>query len=240
MWEWAEQTLKSRLDLKEYPVPLEFRSQKALIGKPPKEQRVVTTTQAFSCRKIRQLRAVQVEGGASLQVLNLVIFPDLKYDLPFFGADFVTLPGGHLIALDLQPLFQTPEYQIRYSTPLLPTTNRYKQTLPWGGDLPEEATQFFSPALIWSRPKERETVSVDVFAAFREYLQHYLQMLEDAEEVTDCEQLALIKEKHLAYSRYRSEKDPARGMLTRFYGAEWTERVIHELLFDLPYTLGLD
>ena len=25
------------------------------------------------------------------------------FELPFFGADFVTLPSGHLLALDLQP-----------------------------------------------------------------------------------------------------------------------------------------
>jgi phycoerythrobilin:ferredoxin oxidoreductase len=35
------------------------------------------------------------------------------------------------------------------------------------------------------------------------------------------------------YTRYRAEKDPARGMLSRFHGAEWTESYIHEVLFDL-------
>ena len=37
----------------------------------------------------------------------------------------------------------------------------------------------------------------------------------------------------LSYIRYRAEKDPARGMLTRYYGAEWTEEYIHGFLFDL-------
>jgi len=35
------------------------------------------------------------------------------------------------------------------------------------------------------------------------------------------------------YTDYRAEKDPARGMLTRFYGSEWTENYIHTVLFDL-------
>lgn len=30
----------------------------------------------------------------------------------------------------------------------------------------------------------------------------------------------------------RRENDPARGMLTRFYGSEWTEAVIGGVLFD--------
>ncbi|MEP6489011.1 hypothetical protein NDI43_09425 [Microcoleus vaginatus GB2-A3] len=34
-----------------------------------------------------------------------MIFPHLNFDLPFFGADLVTLPGGLLITLDMQPLF---------------------------------------------------------------------------------------------------------------------------------------
>jgi hypothetical protein len=36
------------------------------------------------------------------QVLNFVIFPHMNYDLPFLGLDLVTLPGGHLIAIDMQ------------------------------------------------------------------------------------------------------------------------------------------
>ena len=35
------------------------------------------------------------------------------------------------------------------------------------------------------------------------------------------------------YTDYRAEKDPARGMLTRFHGSEWTETYIHSVLFDL-------
>jgi len=35
----------------------------------------------------------------------------MNYDLPFLGLDLVTLPGGHLIAIDMQPLFQTEEYK---------------------------------------------------------------------------------------------------------------------------------
>ena len=35
------------------------------------------------------------------------------------------------------------------------------------------------------------------------------------------------------YTAYRAEKDPARGMLGRFHGSDWTERLIHDVLFDL-------
>jgi phycoerythrobilin:ferredoxin oxidoreductase len=92
-------------DLQPYPIPIGFESKSAIVGKGKHENEVVTTSYGYQSSKLRQIRAAHVQGGSSLQVLNFVIFPKLNYDLPFFGADLVTLPGGHLIALDMQPLF---------------------------------------------------------------------------------------------------------------------------------------
>ena len=36
-----------------------------------------------------------------------------------------------------------------------------------------------------------------------------------------------------SYLNYRSKKDPARGMLTRYYGKDWTEKYIHNVLFKI-------
>lgn len=38
----------------------------------------------------------------------------------------------------------------------------------------------------------------------------------------------------LEYVRYRTEEDPARPMLSRVFGAETSERLLREVLFDLP------
>ena len=51
--------------------------------------------------------------------------------------------------------------------------------------------------------------------------------------------LADIEQAQLRYLRYRAEKDPARGMFTRFYGTEWTEEYIHGFLFDLERKLAI-
>ena len=227
--------LQERLpDLQPYPIPAGFESKSAIVGKGKHENEVVTTSYAYQSTKLRQIRAAHVQGGASLQVLNFVIFPHLNYDLPFFGGDLVTLPGGHLIALDMQPLFRDrPEYQAKYTQPILPIFESYQPHLPWGGDFPEEASQFFSPAFLWTRPQENEVVETHVFAAFKDYLQAYLDFCDRAIPVTDPEQLEEIKAAQLRYLRYRAEKDPARGMFNRFYGSEWTEEYIHGFLFDL-------
>ena len=226
--------LSDRLDLQPYSIPAGFESKSAVVGKGKHEEEILTTSYGYQSPKLRQIRAAHVQGGGALQVLNFVIFPHLNYDLPFFGADLVTLPGGHLIALDMQPLFRDdPAYQAKYTQPLLPIFESYQQHLPWGGDFPEEASQFFSPAFLWTRPKDTELVETHVFAAFKDYLRIYLDFVEQAEPVTDPETLRNIESSQLSYLHYRAEKDPARGMFNRFYGSEWTEEYIHGFLFDL-------
>ncbi|NET03276.1 MAG: phycoerythrobilin:ferredoxin oxidoreductase [Merismopedia sp. SIO2A8] len=237
--DYAIALLKQRLQLEPYPIPEGFERKQATVGKGKKQEEIVTTSYAFAAPKIRQIRAAHVQGGNSLQVLNFVIFPQLKYDLPFLGADLVTLPGGHLIALDMQPLFRDdPAYQAKYTEPLLPTFKTHQQHLPWGGDFPEEARPFFSPAFLWTRPQETEVVENRVFAAFCDYLQAYLDFVEQAQEIKDSQYLENILQAQLSYLRYRAEKDPARGMFTRFYGPEWTEEYIHGFLFDLERKLA--
>ncbi|MEG4803972.1 phycoerythrobilin:ferredoxin oxidoreductase [Microcoleus sp. ARI1-B5] len=231
--DWAIPLLGERLDLAPYPIPAGFESKECITGKGKKEQLVVTTSYAFKSPKLRQIRAAHVEGGDALQVLNFVIFPQINYDLPFFGADLVTLPGGHLIALDMQPLFHDAAYQKQYSEPILPIFNKYQKDLPWGGDFPEEAKPFFSPAFLWTRPKETEAVQTLVFDAFKDYLQAYLDLVDRAQPVTDSQRLAQILQAQRNYINYRAAKDPARGMFLRFYGEEWTEEYIHGFLFDL-------
>ncbi len=237
--DYAISYMKSRLQLEDYPIPPGFESKSAISGKGKNQYEVLTTSYGFKTSKLRQIRVAHVQGGNSLQVLNFVIFPQLNYDLPFFGADLVTLPGGQLIALDMQPLFaDKAEYQEKYTKPILPIFQAHQKYLPWGGDFPEEAKPFFSPAFLWTRPEETSTVENRVFAAFKDYLTAYLDFVEQAEAITDSQSLAAIESAQLRYIRYRAEKDPARGMFKRFYGEEWTEEYIHGFLFDLERKLA--
>lgn len=232
-------TLRSRLDLEPYPIPEGFERKEGVMGKGKKQEPVLTTSHGFKSQKLRQIRAAHVQGGSSLQVLNFVIFPDLNYDLPFFGADLVTLPGGHLIAIDMQPLFsQDRSYQAKYSEPIMPMFGEYQKDLPWGGDFPKEAQQYFSPAFLWTRPSETEVVKTKVFAAFGDYLNAYIDFVLQAEKITDSHRRSAILKAQKSYANYRAEKDPARGMLTRLYGEEWTEEYIHGFLFDLDRQLA--
>jgi phycoerythrobilin:ferredoxin oxidoreductase len=135
----------------------------------------------------------QVQDGSSLQVLYFVIFPHLNFDLPFFGADLVTLPGGLLIALDMQPLFGgDAHYQAKYTGPIEQIFQAHQPHLPWGGDFPEEPKQFFLPPFLWTRPKQTEVVETPVFAVFKDYVAGDLDFVDRAESVTSGAKLDSI------------------------------------------------
>jgi phycoerythrobilin:ferredoxin oxidoreductase len=237
--EFAIEHLRSQFNLDPYTIPAGFEFKEAVTGKGKNEAVVTTTSYAFQTDKLRQIRAAHVQGGDALQVLNFVIFPHLNYDLPFFGGDLVTLPGGHLIAIDMQPLFHDEAYQAKYAAPVMETFRHYQAHLPWGGDFPDDAKQFFSPAFLWTRPSATEDVQTHVFDAFQDYLKIYCDLVEQAAPVTDPDRLAAIRTAQLNYLHYRAEKDPARGMFRRFYGEEWTEEYIHGFLFDLERKLAV-
>ena len=81
--------------------------------------------------------------------------------------------------------------------------------------------------------KKGDEMIIDfLLPAFREYLSLYLNFLMNAEKVSPKRSLAIL-EGQKSYMKYRSQKDPARGMLTRFYGKTWTEEYIKKVLFIL-------
>jgi phycoerythrobilin:ferredoxin oxidoreductase len=232
---------ESSLDFHSYPLPDSLRRREGSSGSGARQQRVDLRVNAYRTEEhIRQARIAHIEGGSALQVLNFCIFPSLGYSLPSFAADLVTLPGGHLIALDWAPntdIASDPTYAP--NGPLADAFARHRQMLPDGGELPEAATKFFSPYFLWSRlPKggdSDEVVSTRVLAAFEDYLRSYLQLVEAATPLEGAGTLRNVREAHMDYQTYRAESDPARPMLTRLFGEEYAEQLIREVLFDLPF-----
>jgi len=118
------------------------------------------------------------------------------------------------------------------------------EILPWGGDIPKEAERFFSRYALWTRLKGEGallTIQSKVYDAFCDYLDLYLEIMSEArdldENVNVSEKsnfdLDEIQQGHTDYLNYRRDNDPARPMLTRLYGENYTEELISEVLFKL-------
>jgi len=185
--------------------------------------------------------------------------------LPIFGADIVTLPGNkHLVALDFQPVLPLdndddgkqkpslfPRQYLQLEEKLQTIHSKYQKSssdstplLPWGGDIPPQATRFFSPYALWTRLSDEnamDTVDTVVWQAFQEYTDLYLELMGAVQDDVDAGKLGLgaqtddsdnpVLDGQIEYLEYRRTNDPARPMLQRLYGNEWSERVIGDVLF---------
>ena len=241
-WRWAyflDETIKafSIFQPSPYPIKNDFLFRESFFGSSSNPKKVFLETWGLKTEKIRQARCACLQAGEITSVMNLVITPFNNYDLPFFGADFVTLPNGHLIALDLQPALKDDIIHTEYVWANLKSIHaKWQSKLPAGGDIPVDARQYFSPGFLWSRIPLGEDgdklISQIVKPAFDEYLNFFLELVRNAKMISGERSLNLLNGQK-QYMRYRAEKDPARGMLRRFFGNLWTESYINNILFDL-------
>ena len=241
-WRWSyflNKTIKafSIFQPRPYPIENNFLFRESSFGSSSNPKKVILETWGLKTEKIRQARCACLQAGEITSVMNLVISPLNNYDLPFFGADFVTLPSGHLIALDLQPALKDDIIHTQYVLEKLKLIHaNWQSKLPSGGDIPSEARQYFSPAFLWSRiplGDEGDTLISHIMKpAFDEYMDFFLDLVRDAKMISKERSLQLLNGQK-KYMRYRAEKDPARGMLRGFFGNEWTESYINNILFDL-------
>lgn len=125
--------------------------------------------------KNRETGVLDLQSGKSTHVLNFVIFPQFgRADLPVFGADLVTLPGGkHLVAIDFQPLLVDHDDNGNnddnhrccgllclpkdIESELDKLHQKYSTQLEWGGDIPIPARRYFSKYALWTRLSDNES-----------------------------------------------------------------------------------
>jgi len=241
-WRWSyflDQTIKafSIFQPRPYPINNDFLYRESFFGSSSNPKKVFLETWGLKTEKIRQARCACLQAGEITSVMNLVITPINNYDLPFFGADFVTLPNGHLIALDLQPVLKNDINHTQHVwDKLKPIHSKWQSKLPSGGDIPSEARRYFSPAFLWSKiPLGEEgdkLISQIIKPAFDEYLNCFLDLVRDAKMISKERSFKMLNGQK-EYMRYRAEIDPARGMLRSFFGELWTESYINNILFDL-------
>ena len=125
------------IELEPYPVAEELRHRSVTSGSAAKPRKVELSLQAHRSAKLRHIRAAHIQGGDGLQVLNICLFPHLEFALPTFSADLVTLPGGHLIAIDCQPNDPSAPPDTD-SERLARLYTEHRQRLPDGGPVANE------------------------------------------------------------------------------------------------------
>lgn len=226
--EHLEQSLFQQFALQSRPIPTGLEYRVSNRGRNP----ATIQSWCYECAEFRKIRYTYIDAGASAQIFNSVIYPGHHYDLPLLGVDFLSFGQvKNLIVMDFQPLFQNEAYLRKYIYPLKALHDQYPDL---SQDLEMkfyDANQYFSKYLLFAKT-DAQTVSTRVFAAFKDYLNLYWQLLNEAEPFTDPEDIQQIVKAQKDYDQYSADRDPASGLFSSYFGHEWSERFLYEFLFE--------
>lgn len=186
----------------------------------------------YQCHQLRKIRYTYIDAGESAQILNSVIYPSYDYDLPLLGVDFLSFGKiKNLVVLDFQPLFQDEAYQRKYIEPLKFLHAKYPDLAQNLEMKFYDANQYFSKYLLFAKT-DAETVATRLLAAFKDYLNLYWQMVDEAEPQKNPEDIARIVKAQKDYDQYSADRDPASGLFSSYFGHEWAERFLYGFLFE--------
>jgi 15,16-dihydrobiliverdin:ferredoxin oxidoreductase len=160
--------------------------------------------------------------------------------LPLLGIDLLSFGKKKiLIVLDFQPLFRDKAYIEKYIEPMQTIRDKYDDLVQNLEMKFYDANQYFSPYLLFAKT-DSETVKNRLFPAYKDYIDLYWQMLEQAEPLQDSEDIQRIVKAQKDYDQYSADRDPASGLFSSYFGHEWAERFLYEFLFEdaVPLAVG--
>lgn len=225
--EYLERDLQ-RFELQSLPIPEGLAYNVSERGK----NRAEIQSWCYSSPQLRKIRYTYIDAGESAQVLNCVAYPDCRYDLPILGIDLLSFGKKKiLVVIDFQPLFRDPEYKARYVAPMRALRDKYDDLAQDLGMKFYDANRYFSENLLFAKT-DAVTVERRVFPAFQDYLRLYWELLDAAEPARDPQEIQRVAAAQQDYDRYSAERDPAHGLFSSYFGAEWAERFLYEFLFE--------
>ena len=226
--EYLEEELFNRFDLSSRSIPAGLESNVSARGKNP----ATIQSWCYQCPQLRKIRYSYIDAGETAQVFNSVIYPAHHYDIPLLGVDFLSFGKKKiLVVMDFQPLFRDRAYTEKYIEPMREIRDKYNELAQNLEMKFYDANQYFSKYLLFAKT-DSQTVVNRLFPAFQEYLNLYWQTLADAKPLSDPEDIQRIVTAQKEYDCYSAERDPAHGLFSSYFGAEWSERFLHEFLFE--------
>lgn len=226
--EYLEEELFRSFDLRSRSIPAGLESNVSERGKNP----ATIQSWCYQCEELRKIRYSYIDAGETAQVFNSVIYPAHHYDLPLLGVDFLSFGKKKiLIVMDFQPLFRDRAYLDKYIEPMKEIRDKYNELAQNLEMKFYDANQYFSKYLLFAK-LDSETVVKRLFPAFQEYLSLYWQLVAETEPLSDPVEIQKIVKAQKEYDQYSAERDPAHGLFSSYFGAEWSERFLYEFLFE--------
>eukprot|EP00525_Craspedostauros_australis_P002036 CAMPEP_0198124382 /NCGR_PEP_ID=MMETSP1442-20131203/39772_1 /TAXON_ID= /ORGANISM="Craspedostauros australis, Strain CCMP3328" /LENGTH=367 /DNA_ID=CAMNT_0043783767 /DNA_START=79 /DNA_END=1182 /DNA_ORIENTATION=- len=187
----------------------------------------------FSSDEYRKIRLTYYDAGDNTQVFNSVFYPRPEYNLPVLGIDLLAFNRKKYLAIvDFQPIHDDEaDHAVTYEHMLEPIKNSYESLQGKMSAKFYDETKFFSQQMLFARFEEEEVVGRDLFPAFQSYVETHLDLVKSLEP--DYDNSAKVMQRQEAYDVYSAERDPAAGLFTAMFGAEWADGFMHDFLFSM-------
>lgn len=217
------------LDGKELEISKEFKEYHN------KDSKYIIKNWLFESPQYRKWRITKLDGGDKLQVFNTVAYPNFKSEFPILGADILWFGTSQklLAIFDYQPLIQEKTYLQKYCSSLDFIKNQYSVFDNNKMKNIYDAKKYFSPWVMICRGNKLN-LDNDLNNIFCSFVSNYL-IITKPHQNNQFLTFEQIKNNHIDYDKYSTEKDPADKLFKTFFGETWTENFINNFLFTLNH-----
>lgn len=233
-WEWQMNFMKEHLtNLR--ALPTVSSSGRDMTYVENTKDRIRMHTLQFQSDEYQLIRLTLLDAGNKTQVFTSLWYPDASYNLPLLGVDFLQFNNvKHVCISDFQPIQDTEvAHDAPYEHLMAPIRDQFPSLQGQMTKRFYDENQHFSSQMLLARQEDPEVVrrmmQHDLPAAFQGYLQTHVQLVKST--TPQPQRANQIRARYRAYDKYSSARDPAHGLLTRYFGADFADEYVHDILF---------
>ena len=206
--------------------PLPVKPELASVHSSFEDEDLYIKNEMFKCRGLRKIHLETAKLG-KLEILHSVFWPDPNYNLPIFGVDLVA-PTKDLITAAIVDITPVNGLDLPIFDDIAQVSSYYnfsgKRKLPaWG--------EMFSPYCKFTRLDSAKDIS-----KFNEVVDQYLEIFVGSvwNEDEDLDGADERYDGQVDYCKEQKLNDKTRNILIKFFGKEWADTYMNEILFSEP------
>ena len=227
--ESIDHTWQRYLDLSPYYLPEDLGYVEGKL----EGEKLIIENRCYQTPQFRKLHLELARIGKNLDILHCVMFPRPEYGLPIFGCDIVSGRGQVSAAIvDLSAGTDAGALTPAYARALATYAQKGKgfgytqpRELPdWGQKIFSDFCCFVKP----TTPQEEQQFLEQTQTYLKVHVQQAVQRESNLELVQD------FLERQRYYCQQQQKNDKTRRVLEKAFDAQWAERYMTTVLFDLP------
>jgi len=233
-WEWQMNFMKEQLtNLRALPTTSSTGKDMSYVEN--SQDHIRMHTLQFQSDEYQLIRLTLLDAGNKTQVFTSLWYPDASYNLPVLGVDFLLFNNvKHLCISDFQPIHDTEaSHDAPYEHLMEPIRSQFPSLQGKMTKRFYDENQHFSSQMLLARQEDpdivRQMMEHELPVAFQGYLRTHVQLVKSTKP--QPHRAHEIRARYRAYDKYSSVRDPAHGLLARYFGSEFADEYVYDILF---------